>query len=181
MKYLEALIALGSNMDDRLAMMQCACAALEKTCDQKITAFSHVYETAPIGLADQLFLNAAVVIRCFEKPHQLLKILQSIEDSLGRVRRPEVVWGNRCIDLDIVMLRKFSDRSYLTINSPELIIPHHQFTIRDFVLFPASEVAGDWQHPMIGKTISELAAKVGRGNLIKKRGAFGSLFLEINN
>lgn len=175
MDYIEALIALGSNMGARLSFLQSACLAIETQFQTKIHAFSHVYETKPIGSADSLFLNAAILFRCNSSPSQILKTLQSIEYDQGRRRSSESIWGNRCIDIDIIMLRRVSDESILTYESIELKVPHKELENRDFVLAPTSEIAGNWLHPYHQRTLRDLYSVVGDQNLLKKGELLGPL------
>jgi 2-amino-4-hydroxy-6-hydroxymethyldihydropteridine diphosphokinase len=71
-----------------------------------------------------------------------------IEQEIGRVRLQK--WGARTIDIDILF---YDD---LTVQTPELIIPHPELQNRRFVLAPMSEIAGGLRHPVLNKTIQEL-------------------------
>jgi 7,8-dihydro-6-hydroxymethylpterin-pyrophosphokinase len=48
----------------------------------------------------------------------------------------------------------------LTIDEPDLVVPHPRFRERAFVLGPLAEIAPSWVDPATGKTIGELAAAV---------------------
>ena len=77
-----------------------------------------------------------------------LQNIKEIEVEVGRIRREH--WGPREIDVDIVLFEA-------TISSsPELIIPHPEMKLREFVLLPLSEIAPDLKHPETGQTIREL-------------------------
>lgn len=145
------LIAFGSNLGSRDLTISQAIALIGKQVGG-ILRVSHFYETAPIGNADQQFLNGALIcqstITC---PFAVLRTLLAIEKSLGRTR--ETHWGNRTIDLDLIMWQR-TDGESSRIVSPELSLPHPRCTERDFVLIPACEIAGDWQHPESGQCLS---------------------------
>ncbi len=144
------LIAIGSNMGDRLDLIQKAAHLVEARCG-KIAARSPLYATLPVGAADQPFLNAAFLLESNLNPESLLKHLLDIEVGLGRTR--EVHWGNRTIDLDIILVRDAAGIS-IQVHSKDLSIPHPRMLDRNFVLVPATDIAPDWMHPVSQKTLS---------------------------
>jgi 2-amino-4-hydroxy-6-hydroxymethyldihydropteridine diphosphokinase len=115
-------------------------------------ALSPIIETAPVGPADQLFLNGAVLCASHLAPESTMETLLGIEAHMGRIRREK--WGNRLIDLDLLMGID-SKGEPLTCSSPRLQLPHPLMLTRTFVLEPAVAIAGDWLHPMTGKSLQE--------------------------
>jgi 2-amino-4-hydroxy-6-hydroxymethyldihydropteridine diphosphokinase len=97
-----AVIALGSNLGNRLETLQGAVDALEDTPGVRIKAVSAVYETEGVGWPEgqPAFLNAVLVLRTTLPPHSLLERANAVEDAFGRVR--EVRWGPRTLDVDIL-------------------------------------------------------------------------------
>jgi 2-amino-4-hydroxy-6-hydroxymethyldihydropteridine diphosphokinase len=150
----EFLIAIGSNIGDRLEYIRQATREVETRCGM-ITARSRLYETAPIGAADQAFLNGAFIAQSGLDAQEMLRSLLDIERHLGRTR--EVRWGNRTIDLDIAMARD-SAGAAIDVQLPGLQIPHPHMLDRDFVLVPAAEIGGNWIHPGTGRTLGEECA-----------------------
>jgi 2-amino-4-hydroxy-6-hydroxymethyldihydropteridine diphosphokinase len=143
-------LGLGSNVGDRMANLQNAVDELSMI--GKVSAVSNVYETEPWGKTDQSkFLNACVQIETVEELYSLLYKLKQIEIQLGRVERER--WGPREIDIDILF---YHDQQ---ISSQRLTVPHPLLHERPFVLIPLLEIAADFVHPVLGKTISELAEK----------------------
>ena len=136
-------------MGDRLEFIRQAAHLVQVQCG-KIVTRSYLYATEPVGAADQEFLNAAFSLESTLNPESLLEKLLDIEVSLGRTR--EVHWGNRSIDLDII-LAKESDGQPIQQNSKALTIPHPRMLERDFVLCPATDVAPDWTHPVSKKNL----------------------------
>jgi 2-amino-4-hydroxy-6-hydroxymethyldihydropteridine diphosphokinase len=127
-------------------------ALIEQHCG-RITAFASIWESSPQGnAATGAFLNTALMIETELTPLSLLDAVSRIESELGRVR--QIHWGNRTIDLDILLWRK-PDGGQLQYSDPRLTIPHPRMLERDFVIIPAAEIAGNWCHPQTGTTLQE--------------------------
>ncbi|MCL5269428.1 MAG: 2-amino-4-hydroxy-6-hydroxymethyldihydropteridine diphosphokinase [bacterium] len=122
------VIALGSNMGDRRAMLERACERMEVLAIL-VRRRSRLYETRPWGITDQPgFLNAAVLVKTSHPPESLLDALLKIESELGRRRLAR--WGPRPIDLDLLLY------GGLCLDTPRLTLPHPGIAQRDFVLAP---------------------------------------------
>lgn len=144
-------LALGTNLDDRLANLRAALAALPP--EITVVARSRVYETPAWGYEDQPpFLNMVVKGQTDLPPEALLAHVKHLEAGLGRT--PSFHWGPRLIDIDIL----FYDG--LVLDSPSLIVPHPRLHERAFVLVPLADVAADLVHPVLHKTISQLVGEV---------------------
>ena len=143
---------LGSNLGDRLQNLRNALNMLATL--GKIEAVSNVYQTPPWGGVPQPdYLNACVKITPHKDftPLELLQTVKAFEVELGRV--PSVRWGERLIDIDILLI---DDMVY---HSPELDIPHVMMPARLFVLVPLRDILPEeWRHPVNGKSISEMIA-----------------------
>jgi 2-amino-4-hydroxy-6-hydroxymethyldihydropteridine diphosphokinase len=149
-------IGLGSNLGDRKAILDAAVAALDDAPGVAVRAVSSYHETLPVGgPPDQgPFLNAAARLDTSLDPHQLLAVLQEIEDRAGRVRK--VRWGERTLDLDILIYGcKFLD-------TPELRLPHPRLAFRRFVLAPLAEIAPTIVDTVSKRTIAGLLANLDR-------------------
>ncbi|MBP6041516.1 2-amino-4-hydroxy-6-hydroxymethyldihydropteridine diphosphokinase [Candidatus Saccharibacteria bacterium] len=143
-------LGLGSNVGDRLTNLQNAVNELNTI--GKVSTVSNVYETEPWGKTNQnKFLNACVEIEAQEEVNDLLYKIKQIEQKLGRIERER--WGPREIDIDILF---YHDQQ---VSSQRLTVPHPLLHERPFVLIPLREIAADFVHPILGKTISELAEK----------------------
>jgi 2-amino-4-hydroxy-6-hydroxymethyldihydropteridine diphosphokinase len=126
------VIALGSNLGDRLGRLRTAVVGLREI--GTVISASSLYETEPAGGPDQgRYLNAAVVLDTGLEPRPLLEALLAIERSADRIR--DVRWGPRTLDLDIIAY------GAETVDEPELTIPHPRARDRRFVLDPVSEIA----------------------------------------
>ena len=142
-------LALGSNLDDRLANLKQAIASLSPQVEVK--SRSRVYETPPWGYAEQpAFLNMVIKGNTYLEPEPLLKHLKRLEIALGRV--PSFQNGPRLIDIDILFYDK------LVRDTTPLTLPHPHLHERGFVLMPLNDIAPDLKHPRIGRTVREMLA-----------------------
>jgi 2-amino-4-hydroxy-6-hydroxymethyldihydropteridine diphosphokinase len=147
-------VALGSNLGDRAAHLAAALAALRCSPDVELVRVSGVYETAPVGPAEQgPYLNAVAELRTRLAPRALLARLRAIEAARGRTRSGER-WGARTLDLDLLL---FGERR---IDESDLEVPHPRMAERAFVLEPLREIAAELRHPVSGETIADLARGV---------------------
>lgn len=147
-------VALGANEGDRADNLRRALAALGRLPDTRVERVSSVYETDPQEILDQpLFLNAVAGISSTLCPRCLLGALLGIEAALGR--RRTVRYGPRLIDLDLLI----ADDEIIR-DPPALIVPHPRLAERAFVLVPFAEIAPTAVHPLMRRTISELASRV---------------------
>ncbi len=146
-------VAVGANLGDREATFAAVIRALEAEPDLLLLAASPVYESDPVGPGEQsAYLNAALRLRSWLAPVELLERLQRIEVSLGRDRSAEAVrWGPRPIDLDLLF---FGERC---IDLPELIVPHPRAHERLFVMAPMAELDPELSHPILGRTMAAIA------------------------
>jgi 2-amino-4-hydroxy-6-hydroxymethyldihydropteridine diphosphokinase len=139
---MKAVIALGSNLENRKLNLDIAVTKLEEVL--RILVVSKYIETKAVGGPVQPdFLNAVVIGESELEPEALLNRLLAIEDEMGRVR--EVKWGPRIIDLDLIV---FGDH---VIDTQNLKLPHPLASSRDFVLTPWLSIDPDGVIPGLGK------------------------------
>lgn len=128
-----AVLALGSNLGDRLGTLQGAADAIAAIPGVCLTAASPVYETAPVGGPRQPdYLNAVLLATTELAPEDLLGALHEVEAAFERTR--EVRWGPRTLDIDIISYEG------VTSDDPQLTLPHPRAHERAFVLAPWYDV-----------------------------------------
>ena len=155
----DAYLGLGSNLGDKQAYLRQALDKLRAACTVK--KVSSLYVTEPVGNKEQnWFLNAAAHIGCEQPPRELLSLLLAIERDLGRVRSAKN--APRTIDIDLLV---YGD---LVVESEGLVVPHPRLHERRFVLAPLAEIAPDLMHPLLGRSIRELAETLKSGERVER-------------
>ncbi len=125
----EAVIALGSNLGNRIENLNAAVRAIAKLSGVKILKTSSVYETEPVDCEDDAkFLNAAILVEASVSPAMLLGECLGIEAAMGRVRTKKN--APRIIDLDLILYEGFKSESF------EMTVPHPRVLERAFVMAP---------------------------------------------
>lgn len=149
----EVYLGLGSNLGDKKAYLDCAVESLDAIRGCKVEKVSEYLVTKPYGGVEQDdFLNACLRLKTMLSPEELLQEIHKIEQKAHRERI--VRWGPRTLDLDILL---YDDR---IVETEELIIPHIEMHMRDFVLKPLSEIAPNKRHPIYKKTVSQMLAEL---------------------
>ena len=150
------LIALGSNLGDRLQNVRAGLGGIRSTDGIDVVVVSPLYETAPVGGPENQgpYLNAVVAIDTTLGATELLERLHRIEAD--RERERTVHWGPRTLDLDLLV------HGDLVSDAPELEVPHPRMHERRFVMVPVCDVAPDLVHPRLGRTMSDLLRRSSR-------------------
>lgn len=147
-----AYVGLGSNLDDPIAQVERAMAALDGLPHSRVRARSRLYLSPPMGPSDQPdYVNAVAELETRLAPLALLEALHEIEQAQGRVRTRH--WGERVIDLDLLLYAE------LRLDSAALQLPHPGIAARAFVLRPLAELAPEVQIPGQGALADLLAAR----------------------
>lgn len=139
----EAWVGLGASLGDRLETLGSACRSLARLGPQliELRACSSVYATTPVGPARSEFFNAALRLRSSLVPSELMDLLLRIEALHGRTR--EIHWGDRSLDLDLLMVRELQGNQplhWIESQTAQLLLPHPRIWERDFVLVPLGEL-----------------------------------------
>ncbi len=159
-----AVIALGSNLGNRMETLQGAVDALGDTPGVRVKAVSPVYETEPWGVepgSQPNYLNAVVLLKTTLPPSSLLERAHAIEEAFRRVRDER--WGPRTIDVDIVAYQD------VVSADPSLTLPHPRAHERAFVLAPWHDVDPAAELPGRGP-VGQLLAAVGAAGVTHRVG-----------
>lgn len=163
------LIALGANLPHpelgpAPAVFDAALNALQAQ-GLSLVKRSNIYDNAAVGPGEQPdYSNAAVAMTGAKDAPYLLELLLDIEQRLGRERQER--WGPRIIDLDLLAvddqivpdLDSWVSLSKDNAVDPKqsLILPHPRAHKRSFVLKPLMDVAPNWVHPALNKSVGAL-------------------------
>jgi len=143
------LLGLGSNLgESKVAFSRCIASL---AAEGSIDAISRLWRTRAVGPPQPDYLNGAIVIDWPAGPRSLLSRCLEIEVKAGRDRAKEERWGPRVLDLDLLLAEA------VVCRGPVLELPHPRLHERRFALEPAAEVAPNWVHPLLGRTIEDLA------------------------
>ncbi|MBK9180262.1 MAG: 2-amino-4-hydroxy-6-hydroxymethyldihydropteridine diphosphokinase [Acidimicrobiales bacterium] len=147
------LVALGSNLGDRLAHLRGAVSGLRRA--DRVVAVSGVFETEPVGGpgAQGSYLNAVVALDSERTARELLELAQRLEADAGRVRT--VRWGPRTLDVDVLWI------DGVEVDEPDLQVPHPRLFERRFVLEPLADVAPDLVPPGLLDRLEGRVERVG--------------------
>jgi 2-amino-4-hydroxy-6-hydroxymethyldihydropteridine diphosphokinase len=138
-----AYLGLGSNLDDRLALLQNAVDGLATADGVTVVAVSPVYETDPIGPDQPDYLNAVVAVDTELTARELLVLAQSLEQAARRVRKER--WGPRTLDVDVLLV---GDER---VHEDDLEVPHPRLHERAFVRVPLADIAPDVEAALPGR------------------------------
>lgn len=170
------LIALGGNMPSVVGSppktLQSALERLDEM-GGHVIAISKFYQTPcfPVGAGPD-YVNAAAKIQYAGDPWAFLAMLHDVETEFGRERVQR--WGRRTLDLDLVAAgqdvvpnvetyvnwRDLSVENQMQETPDQLILPHPRMQDRAFVLIPLLDIAADWRHPVLGRSVSEMTANL---------------------
>ena len=154
-------LSLGSNIGDKKNHIQSALNKIDRTIGN-IISISSLYENPSEGFEGEMFYNCCISLETIFSAKELLKKLLVVEKEGGRVRSNDRAYVSRSIDLDILF---YEDE---IINSKDLIIPHPKLHQRKFVIKPLLEIAKGKIHPIIKKSILQVAEDLKEFSEIKK-------------
>ncbi|MCG8653665.1 MAG: 2-amino-4-hydroxy-6-hydroxymethyldihydropteridine diphosphokinase [Pirellulales bacterium] len=153
----QCLISFGSNLGTRESLIAQAARRIDQSPATAGFQTSRLFETPAIGGpgGQEPFLNAVAAFETSASAREILSLLQTVEQELGRQRLKR--WDARSIDLDVVL------HGELVGGGTGLIVPHPRYTARQFVLQPARDVAAHYRDPRFGWTLGRLAEHLSDG------------------
>lgn len=156
----KAYLLLGSNMGNRKKYLYSAIELITKNIGEIISK-SAIYSTSAWGNENQSsFLNQAIHVNTNFSAEELLEGILYIEKKLGRERKKK--WEARIIDIDMLFFNKE------IIHSKQLTVPHLHLHERKFALVPLTEIAKDFIHPVLKKSVKNILKECkDKGTVIK--------------
>lgn len=151
-----AYVALGSNLagdlDCPASQVIRALQSINKISKTRLVKQSSLYQSAPVGYANQAdFINAVAEVSTQLPPEALLDALLDIENEAGRER--PFANAPRVLDLDLLLYDN------ITMHTKKLTLPHPRMFERAFVLIPLIEISPNLTAPS-GESIVKLAQSV---------------------
>lgn len=144
------LLSIGTNQGNLYQNLQTAVNHIRMQVGQ-IQSISKIYLTKALDFDGNDFYNIALSVQTDLSPNAVLIQTQQIEKLMGReTKSTNKVYSNRIIDIDILF---YDD---IILKTKDLTIPHPEIQNRNFVLIPLSEIAPDFFHPVLQKSIKEL-------------------------
>ena len=159
--YHQVILSLGSNMGDRKDFLQQAIDLLHQRLGL-IAKISSIFETPAWGFESDPFYNIALLLHTHHSPEYVLNVCLDIENELGRIRPQEEGYVARVIDIDVLF---YNDE---ILKKEHLTLPHPILHQRAFVLIPLEEIAPDYKHPELYKTVRQMVADLNSGDTITK-------------
>jgi 2-amino-4-hydroxy-6-hydroxymethyldihydropteridine diphosphokinase len=157
--WVPAYLGLGSNLDDPMAQVGRAIEGLRAFPETRLVAVSSLYKNPPMGPQDQPdYVNGVAGLLTRRSAHELLELMQALEQQLGRQRTEGDRWGPRIIDLDLLVYGRQQ------LAEPGLNLPHPGISERNFVLLPLCSIAPTLHVPGQG-VVGVLAAQAGGAGL----------------
>ena len=151
MKY---IIGIGTNLGNKIENIKQALNYIKDKVD--IIRISSIYKSKALLKPnhpknwDKPYLNLAILIEFNNEPIFLLKLLKSIESTMGR-KQKHIPWSPRIIDLDILLAENF------TYQDSKLQIPHPEFINRAFALIPSAEIAPNMLYNKTSQTLIDIS------------------------
>jgi 2-amino-4-hydroxy-6-hydroxymethyldihydropteridine diphosphokinase len=157
----KVFLALGSNKGNREVYLKNAVEELKTNSNINLLSTSSVYETRPYGDVPQNnYLNVVILIETNLLPNEIYFLIKKIEKKVGRT--DSVRWGEREIDIDIILIDS------LIFENENIIIPHKEYDLRDFVLVPLCEIDSKIIDPKSGIRLIEKIELLNEKFIIEK-------------
>lgn len=160
--YKTAFLSIGSNLGDRLLLLQKAIFEIGKVAGE-IRQVSAIYETPSWGFEGEDFFNACLELQTLLSPEDLLSQLLTIEINFGRERKDGDGYQSRTLDIDIIYYEKE------IIDTENLTVPHPKMQERKFILKPLADITPQFYHPIFNKDTRNLLQECKDKNTITKQ------------
>ena len=161
------LLLTGSNFRGKEQILQRAAECIAEQVGPIEQASRICYSEAWGFTCEEEFANQAILVSTVLAADEVLMKTQAIERELGRDRVAESEeklltgerYASRVVDIDIIF---YDD---VVMDRCDLTLPHPLMHEREFVLRPMLEVAAEWRHPILGRTVEEMIERVENSKL----------------
>ena len=150
--HVRVFVAAGSNVEPEKNLER-ACTQIRRIWPD--AHFSRAWRNAAVGFEGPDFINLVVGFSAAQPLHSVIEKLRGIETNCGRPRYAPK-WASRTMDLDVLL---FGD---LVEKTTDYTLPRPDLLKRPYMLGPLAEIAPDFVHPTVQKTIAELWAEFDR-------------------
>ena len=147
-----AYINIGSNQGDRMANIDRAVAQIESALGATACR-APLYQSPAWGYDSALpYLNLGITVDTTMEAPKLMAVLLDIQQSINPAshRTADGTYADREIDIDLISLGD------LTVDTPDLTLPHPRMHLRTFVLVPMATLLPTWRHPATSLTPAEM-------------------------
>ena len=158
----KVVVLLGSNLGNSKLLFQRGLNLLIEKLG-KLLSKSALYESSPWGFEhENNFLNQVLILETIYSAEDVLQVCLQVENNLGRVRKEQIGYSARVIDIDLLFV---NDE---VLETETLVLPHPRLHLRKFTLLPLVDLIPDFIHPRLQRDMQYLLANCKDNSIVRK-------------